>query len=57
MTKNTKRAVAKRLAQGLKEFTIGKITYCADYDRKTVLFYLPHFTGGPQIVYFDEVTT
>lgn len=51
MNKNTLKAIAKRIDAGEKEFTIGKYTYYANYERRTVIHY---FGSNPQITYFEE---
>ena len=55
MTMNTKRAIARRINAGETDFQIGKTSYHANYDLKTVTFYLPTLGANPQIVYFNEL--
>ena len=55
MNKNTLKAIARRIHSKEVDFKIGTTEYHANYERGTILYYLPYFIGGPQIVYFDEL--
>lgn len=54
MSKNTLKAIARRVDAGLIEFAIGEKMYYVNYARHTVIHYLEN-VGGPQITYFDEL--